>query len=126
MHAGLEGTHRQDVALGRRAQRGSTSGYLCAEAVQHRTRRSKFSTVSLVAEIGSYGGAAARIKIVQKINHDGEVNRARYCPQNCDLIATRTVTGETYVFDRTKHSSNPNPDGKCKPDIILKGQTKEG
>ncbi|PWN51229.1 putative chromatin assembly factor 1 subunit C [Violaceomyces palustris] len=77
-------------------------------------------------EIGSYSSTSARLSIVQKINHDGEVNRARYCPQNCDLIATRTVMGETYVFDRTKHSNTPDADGKCRPDIILKGQEKEG
>ncbi|KAN0064497.1 Histone acetyltransferase type B subunit 2 [Thecaphora frezii] len=77
-------------------------------------------------EIGSYSATTARLSIVQKINHDGEVNRARYCPQNCDLIATRTVMGETYVFDRTKHSNTPDADGKCRPDIVLKGQKKEG
>ena len=82
--------------------------------------------MTVCAEIGSYGGASARIQILQKINHDGEVNRARYCPQNCDLIATRTVMGHTYVFDRTKHSLMPNADGKCRPDIVLKGQTGEG
>ncbi|CAO1620760.1 unnamed protein product [Jaminaea pallidilutea] len=77
-------------------------------------------------EIGSYGSNAARVRIIQKINHDGEVNRARYCPQNIDLIATRTVMGPTYIFDRTKHSLNPTPDGKCKPDMVLTGQEQEG
>ncbi|KDN52865.1 putative chromatin assembly factor 1 subunit C [Tilletiaria anomala UBC 951] len=77
-------------------------------------------------EIGSYGGTQARVKIIQRINHDGEINRARYCPQNPDLIATRSLTGATWIFDRTKHSSNPAPDGKCRPDIILTGQKKEG
>lgn len=49
-------------------------------------------------EIGSYSSASARIQVTQRINHEGEVNRARYCPQNCDLIATRAVSGLTYVF----------------------------
>ncbi|TEB38541.1 histone acetyltransferase type B subunit 2 [Coprinellus micaceus] len=48
-----------------------------------------------------------RIQIVQRINHEGEVNRARYMPQNPDLIASKTVSGEVFVFDRTKHSSEP-------------------
>lgn len=78
------------------------------------------------AEIGSYSSTMPRIQITQRINHDGEVNRARYCPQNCDLIATRAVSGLTYVFDRTKHSNQPDPDGKCRPDITLRGHTKEG
>ncbi|MCO5581058.1 hypothetical protein L7F22_034933 [Adiantum nelumboides] len=77
-------------------------------------------------EIGTYGGFTPKVTIHQKINHDGEVNRARYCPQNPDLIATRTALGPTYIFDRTKHSLQPSPDGKCKPDIILAGQEKEG
>lgn len=63
--------------------------------------------------------------MIQSINHTGEVNRARYMPQNPDLIATKTVMGEVYVFDRTKHPSQPTND-VCKPDITLRGQTKEG
>jgi histone-binding protein RBBP4 len=67
-----------------------------------------------------------RIQVIQKINHAGEVNRARYMPQNPDLIATKAVTGEVFVFDRTKHSSEPERGGACKPDIRLVGQKKEG
>ncbi|KAJ7922802.1 WD40 repeat-like protein [Mycena leptocephala] len=63
---------------------------------------------------------------IQKINHEGEVNRARYMPQNPDLIATKAVTGEVLIFDRTKHSSEPERGGVCKPDIRLIGQTREG
>jgi histone-binding protein RBBP4 len=47
-------------------------------------------------------------------------------PQNPNLIATKTVSGDVYVFDRTKHSSEPGTDGICRPDIKLKGQKKEG
>ena len=47
-------------------------------------------------------------------------------PQNPDLIATKAVSGEVLVFDRTKHSSEPERGGICKPDIKLVGQTKEG
>jgi histone-binding protein RBBP4 len=42
------------------------------------------------------------------------------------LIATRNVMGSTFIFDRTKHSLQPSSDGKCKPDIVLTGQEKEG
>ncbi|GAA98754.1 uncharacterized protein L969DRAFT_95076 [Mixia osmundae IAM 14324] len=77
-------------------------------------------------EIGSYSSTEARIKTVQSIPHEGEVNRARYMPQNADLIATKTVMGEVYVFDRTKHPSQPADDAECKPDITLRGHTKEG
>jgi hypothetical protein len=82
-------------------------------------------------ERGELGGhtlpaSQARINVVQRINHPGEVNRARYMPQNPDLIATKAVSGEVLVFDRTKHPSEPERGGVCKPDIRLVGQTKEG
>jgi len=81
-------------------------------------------------ERGELGGhnpsTPARISITQMINHEGEVNRARFMPQNPDLIATKAVSGEVLVFDRTKHSSDPDKDGVCRPDIRLQGQTKEG
>jgi histone-binding protein RBBP4 len=79
---------------------------------------------------GELGGhtipAQPRIQIVQRINHAGEVNRARYMPQNPDLLATKAVSGEVLVFDRTRHPSEPERGGVCKPDIRLVGQTREG
>ncbi|KIJ53655.1 hypothetical protein M422DRAFT_58500 [Sphaerobolus stellatus SS14] len=77
-------------------------------------------------ELGGHNVTGPRIQITQRINHDGEVNRARYMPQNVDLIATKTVSGQIYVFDRTKHSDEPEKSGICKPDLKLTGQTKEG
>ncbi|KAJ2545153.1 Histone acetyltransferase type B subunit 2 [Coemansia sp. RSA 1933] len=79
-------------------------------------------------ELGGYGGAECKIKIVQRINHDGEINRARYMPQNPDIIATKTVVenGAVFIFDRTRHPSNPSSDGVCRPDIKLVGHTREG
>ncbi len=82
-------------------------------------------------ERGELGGhtlpaSQARINIVQKITHNGEVNRARYMPQNPDLIATKAVSSEVLIFDRTKHPSEPQPNDVCKPDIRLVGQNKEG
>jgi histone-binding protein RBBP4 len=78
-------------------------------------------------EIGEYSDTQPRIKIVQSIIHDGEVNRARYMPQNQDLIATKTAMGQVLVFDRTKHPTQPKEDDdKCRPDITLRGHTKEG
>lgn len=48
-------------------------------------------------------------------------------PQNPDLIATKTITGEVFVFDRTKHPNQPKQgDDACKPNITLRGQSKEG
>ena len=78
-------------------------------------------------EIGGYGKGdtpAMKWNIVQKIDHSDEVNKARYCPQNPDLIATLAVDGRILIFDRTKHSSEPR--GKVNPQIELKGHGKEG
>ena len=81
-------------------------------------------------ERGELGGhslpPAPRVQVIQKINHPAEVTRARYMPQNPDLIATKAVSGEVLVFDRTKHSREPERGGLCKPDIRLVGQNKEG
>jgi histone-binding protein RBBP4 len=75
---------------------------------------------------GGYGASeGCRIQISQRINHDGEVNRARYLPQNPDLIGTVSSTGSVNVFDRTKHPNNPSSDGKCNPEIKLEGHTDE-
>lgn len=76
---------------------------------------------------GSYSGTnQCKIQITQKINHEGEINRARYMPSNPNLIATRTVMGPVYLFDRTKHSNTPKSDGVCMPDLVLLGHEKEG
>jgi histone-binding protein RBBP4 len=77
-------------------------------------------------EVGGFGGVSDKIEIVMKINHDGEVNKARHMPQNSTIIATKTVSSEVYVFDYTKHPSKPEPNGRCQPDIKLTGHLKEG
>ncbi|TVU18587.1 hypothetical protein EJB05_34694, partial [Eragrostis curvula] len=77
-------------------------------------------------EIGGFGAASSKVKIVQQINHDGEVNRARYMPQNSCIIATKTINAEVYVFDYSKHPSKPPLDGACNPDLRLKGHNSEG
>lgn len=66
-----------------------------------------------------------RIQNELKINHQGEVNRARYMPQQPNIIATKTVTGDINIFDYHKHPSVPENDD-VKPQLILKGHEKEG
>ena len=83
-------------------------------------------------EIGGYGGGASKkapimevkFNIVQKIDHKGEVNKARYMPQNPNMIATMCTDGRVMIWDRTKHSSQP--DGNIKPEMELIGHGKEG
>lgn len=83
-------------------------------------------------EIGGYGGGGAkkspimevRFNIVQKIDHKGEVNKARYQPQNPNIIATMCTDGRVMIWDRTKHPSNPT--GQVNPQIELLGHSREG
>jgi len=65
------------------------------------------------------------VEIVVKINHDGEVNRARFMPHNKFIVATKTVGGDVLVFDTSKHPSTP-ADSKCRPEIRCVGHSKEG
>ena len=77
-------------------------------------------------EIGGFGSGSsskAKIEIIQRINHDGEVNKARYCPQKPTLIASKSPSPTIFLFDYTKHSSSPSND-ICSPELKLKGHKK--
>ncbi len=74
--------------------------------------------------VGGKDGNGIKFSIVQRIDHPGEVNKARYMPQNPDLIATIGIEGRVLVWDRTKHSSMPN--GMPNPQLRLAGHDKEG
>ncbi|KAF4677737.1 retinoblastoma binding protein [Perkinsus chesapeaki] len=67
-----------------------------------------------------------RMCITTKINHPGEVNRAKYCPQNPFIIATLTNTGDILLFDYSKHPSHPKKEGTVDSLCTLKGHTAEG
>lgn len=61
----------------------------------------------VLSEFGGFGSVSGKIEIELKINHEGEVNRARYMPQNSCIIATKTPTSDVLVFDYTKHPAKP-------------------
>lgn len=69
--------------------------------------------------------AIGKVSVMQKIPHDGDVNRARHMPQNPNVVATKTETGKVYVFDLTKHGATP-VDNVCRPDLTLQGHSREG
>lgn len=67
-----------------------------------------------------------RISVLQKINHLGDVNRARYMPQNPDVLASCNNIGDTVIYDRTKHANFKNllvgdASSISKPQIRLHG-----
>uniref|UniRef100_A0A060T5X8 ARAD1C09086p n=1 Tax=Blastobotrys adeninivorans TaxID=409370 RepID=A0A060T5X8_BLAAD len=78
-----------------------------------------------LGEIGGYTNTGTKISITHKINHGSfEVNRARYMPQNPDLLGTIGSNGSVYVFDRTKHPSEPT--ANFRPEITLEKHTGQG
>lgn len=80
----LIGTHTSD----------SEQNHLMIAEVRMPLDDAEYSSSSKSDDVGSsssYGGTAGKIVITQQINHDGEVNRARYMPSNATIIATKTV-----------------------------------
>ncbi|EHB11403.1 Histone-binding protein RBBP4 [Heterocephalus glaber] len=77
-------------------------------------------------EFGGVGSVSGKIAIEIKINHEAEVNRARYMAQNPCIIATKTPSSDVLIFDYTKHLFKSDPSGECNPDLHLHGHQKEG
>lgn len=73
-----------------------------------------------------FAGKEGKFKIETEIIHKGEVNRARYMPQQCNIIACKTVSGEVHIFDYLKHPSKPDTEKESKPEMRLIGHKKEG
>jgi histone-binding protein RBBP4 len=79
-------------------------------------------------EIGGYGNAKKPFdfNIQQSINHPGEVNKARYQPQNANIVASLAVDGRVLIFDRTKHTMAPPKPGVYKFELECVGHEQEG
>ncbi len=60
-----------------------------------------------------------------RINHEGEVNRARYMPQNKFVVATKSPSSNVYIFDVSKHPSAPK-NNTFRPELTLLGHDAEG
>ena len=78
-------------------------------------------------EIGGYGAGKEKFEfeVRQKIKHPSEVNKARYMPQNANLIATWSVDDGVLIWDRTKHTLDAEKD-KGEPELTCDGHEKEG
>lgn len=71
------------------------------------------------------GDTHGKMEINIKINHEGEINRARYMPQNPFILATKSPSSDVFVFDISKHPSLPR-DRNFRPEHRCLGHTKEG
>lgn len=49
--------------------------------------------------------SSRKLKLLQKINHKGDVNTLKYMPQNPNIIASANNYGDLFIYERTKHSS---------------------
>lgn len=57
---------------------------------------------------------------MQTINHDGDVNKLTYMPQNPDVIASANNVGDLCIFNRTKHATILTNNAKAnKPQLRL-------
>lgn len=64
------------------------------------------------------------VTVEKRIDHNGEVNRARIMPQNTDIIATASACGDIYIF---KHPEFPDePSCEFKSTLTLKFHTENG
>lgn len=77
--------------------------------------------------LAAFSKAENKIEIETKINHQGEVNKARIMPQpnKYNIIATKTPCGEVHIFDYFKHPPRPTSN-EVKTEMKLYGHTKEG
>ncbi|KAI6203523.1 hypothetical protein M3Y94_00566900 [Aphelenchoides besseyi] len=75
---------------------------------------------------GGFGSNIEKFEVDIKMNHEGKVNRARYMPQNPQLLATKSSNSEVYIFDCTKHPSVPPSDNSCRPQLRLRGHSNGG
>ena len=55
----------------------------------------------------------------------GEVNKARIMPQNNNIIASKTVSGQIHIYDLNSHPAKPK-DNLVKPEMRLGGHDNEG
>ena len=69
------------------------------------------------------GQSSTSIELEKKIMHEGEIIRARYMPQNPNLISTKTQDGEIHIFDINKLYSSTEI---TKPEIRLVGHNLYG
>jgi histone-binding protein RBBP4 len=104
--------------------------------IDNRTEQTKKTTPAAhydeeKKELGGFGHAnssgVGKIEIRMKVKHEGEVNRARYMPQNHFVVASRGPSAEVYIWDLSKHPSFPAEDSSpFSPQGVCVGHTMEG
>nr|CAH8840589.1 unnamed protein product [Trichobilharzia regenti] len=118
VHRLILGTHTSDE-----------QNHLLIVTVHLPNDQAEFDASAYDSQRGDFGGfyfPSGKLEISMKINHEGEVNRARFMPQNSDIIATKTPSGDVLIFNYPSHPPKSSLDRGCQPDLRLKGHQKEG
>ena len=118
----------QKLILGTHTSQSEQNYLLIAEAELPNNNSNvdirKYETNGESGSLGTSNGKG-KVEIVQRINHEGEVNRARYMPQQPEYIASKCVNGNVLIFKYTEFESVPK-NNVCQPTLRLKGHTQEG
>lgn len=109
----------------------SSSGAATFTASNYDEEKNEVGGFGASAGSSSSGGSSGsssigKIEIRMKIKHNGEVNRARYMPQNHFIVASRGPNPEIYIWDLSKHCSFPDDDSVPTPQGVCIGHTAEG
>jgi histone-binding protein RBBP4 len=105
-------------------EKGEAGGYGAASA----SGGGGAASASAASAAASASAAAlGKVEFTVKMLHEGEVNRARHCPQHPFLLATKGPSGDAYVYDYSLHPREPPADAlAARPQLRLKGHSKEG
>lgn len=90
------GKHTDSISILRLPYYTNLSRHVNIDRLNYHADKQEFEVTS---------ASSKKITTVQKINHLGDVNRARYMPQNPDIIASCNNFGSVLVYDRTKHAN---------------------
>ncbi|KAK4537384.1 hypothetical protein CDCA_CDCA12G3409 [Cyanidium caldarium] len=127
----LLGTHTSDeeqnylmIAEARLPHAGEAGAAAAAASTTTAEATTDDDTVAAAAD--GRDTVVGRIEVKQRLNHDGEVNRARYWPQHPFIVATQSPSGRLYVYDTARHPSKPPVEGRIDAQAVLLGHAKEG
>ncbi|CAL8100321.1 unnamed protein product [Orchesella dallaii] len=108
---------RHHLLLGTMTNQEQNHLLICGIDVPERTKTDNVSD-----HAAKYKGT---MYVLKRINHEAEVNRARYMPQDSNIVATKSSSPEVFIFDCSKYPEVPE-DSKFSPLLRLRGHQKEG
>jgi len=111
------------IVLGTHTSKGEQN-YLLIASIQFPSSVDK-ATSEYRSKASTKNAVCGKLEVNIRINHQGEVNRARYMPQNPFILATKSPSSDVFVFDISRHPSSPK-DNSFRPEHRCLGHSKEG